>query len=1006
MALLVSVMVAVGGLPLTVLAAEPDSELITTVPHTQQDSSQANYFTFAPGKWEGGNETHIWSKPLDSSAPGDTYYEVHFTGHKIDVYAGKNRPMGKVEYFIDGTSKGVYSLYHSSNVNEALIASFDGLGDGNHVLKAVATGEKDSAATGTLIDCAKVVVYSSQASESSAPALPAGKVWAYINANSKWGLGTSSHALKLYQMADENAASGEAASSIEDGGIYLIGDPDPTNRNDAFTLMYAQSGNTDCCGGGSSAPGDTYTLPSGCQNHRANHMFRLTRDSDGWYTIQSLSNDKYLSTSAVGTYGHIPFSDTPARFAVVKAGESGMFTIAAAVDDPDAGELEDGDTKKLNMRPTIPLVRLPEENQGDVEGPDVKGGPRQYLGQPDMIMLPDGTLVTVFPVGHGHGPLVMKKSTDRGRTWTEIETPESWARSLETPTMYRLDMTDGSQKYVMISARPNWDYNAGTGKGGWDASLSTDGLNWSNSTTYHEDVGYTIVAMASLVQLRDEEGNPIDKWMGVFHDYSFHNYKTYLTFDENGNMQWSEPELYLSQYRALEEKYHICEVGMFRAPDDSDHPNRIVALARSDNHNNVHASTMFWSDDEGETWSKPVEMQGALAGERHKARYDPISGRLVIAFREIIWDTNNNGVFEGSRDWLAGDWVAWVGTYEDLMERNEGQYRILLDEDWANNTYSGDTGYSGMAVYSDGTFVLDSYGHWDKEFSQTQGYDVRVDRCWIRWASFTLEEMDALYSEILGPSETPDPSETPEPSETPDPSETPEPSESPDPSESPEPIEPSAPPVLPVVPEIIIPTEPDEGIDDGDTPLGELPFLDVDHEEWYAQSIANVVAKGLMEGVDALFFAPRDAMTRGMMAQALYALAQKPEIEDSASFLDLADGVNYADAVAWGSANGVIKGYSETEFGGEDALNRQQLAVLLYRYAGEIEKLDVSADASVLEEFTDCDRVSAWAEEAMAWAVAKELVEGRTDGTLDPRAIITRAEAAAILDRYFKQFLA
>ena len=60
LALLVTVMVAVGGLPLTVLAAEPDSELITTVPHTQQDSSQANYFTFAPGKWEGGNETHIW----------------------------------------------------------------------------------------------------------------------------------------------------------------------------------------------------------------------------------------------------------------------------------------------------------------------------------------------------------------------------------------------------------------------------------------------------------------------------------------------------------------------------------------------------------------------------------------------------------------------------------------------------------------------------------------------------------------------------------------------------------------------------------------------------------------------------------------------------------------------------------------------------------------------------------------------------------------------------------
>ena len=212
-------------------------------------------------------------------------------------------------------------------------------------------------------------------------------------------------------------------------------------------------------------------------------------------------------------------------------------------------------------------------------------------------------------------------------------------------------------------------------------------------------------------------------------------------------------------------------------------------------------------------------------------------------------------------------------------------------------------------------------------------------------------------------------------------------------------------PVLPVVPEIVIPDE-EEEIEDPDAPLASLPFIDVDHEKWYAQSIANVVAKGLMEGTSELLFAPEDAMTRGMMAQALYALAQKPEIEDPASFLDLADGVSYADAVAWGAANGVIKGYSEEEFGGEDALNRQQLATLLYRYAQIVEERDVEADVSVLEQFSDADRVSDWAKEAMAWAVAEELVIGRTDGTLDPRAEITRAEAAAILDRYSKLDLA
>ena len=426
-----------------------------------------------------------------------------------------------------------------------------------------------------------------------------------------------------------------------------------------------------------------------------------------------------------------------------------MKTLRQSISDLTAEYVErlaTGDTKKLNIRPqNVPLITLPEQYQGDVYGP-ILDTSKQYYGQPDTITLTDGTLVTVFPQGHGHGPLKMMKSDNRGENWEEIETPSSWAASLETPTMYRLNFTDGSTRYVMITARPNWDTNAGSGKGGWDASISDDGIHWSESSRYCEDVGYTIVAMASLVQLKDPStGEFIDKWMGVFHNYGFENFKTYLTFDEQGNMQWSEPEKYLANYRAQEEKYHICEVGMFRSPDGS----RIMALARSDYHNNVHASTMFWSDDEGETWTKPMEIQGALAGERHKALYDPISGRLVITFREIIWDTNGNGVFEGGSDWLAGDWIAWVGTYEDLMERNEGQYRILLDEDWANNTYSGDTGYSGMAVYPDGTFVLDTYGHWDKEFSQTQGYDVRRDRCWIRRAKFKLSDIDALYKTRL-----------------------------------------------------------------------------------------------------------------------------------------------------------------------------------------------------------------------------------------------------------------
>ena len=248
--------------------------------------------------------------------------------------------------------------------------------------------------------------------------------------------------------------------------------------------------------------------------------------------------------------------------------------------------------------------------------------------------------------------------------------------------------------------------------------------------------------MASLVQLKNENGKFIDKWMGVYHDSkTFVNYKSYLTFDKNGEPQWSEPEPYLEKYRSIEQSAQICEVGMFRSPAG----NRVVALARAQSHK--HRSLMFYSDDEGKTWSEPEELQGALQGERHKAIYDPISNRLVVTFREITLDYNNNGKIE-SNDWVAGDWIAWVGTYEDLMEQNEGQYRILLDEDWTNNAKSGDTGYTGLTVQPDGTFVMDSYGHWDKEYSQnyvdskTGKYNATTDLCYIRQAKFTLGEIE------------------------------------------------------------------------------------------------------------------------------------------------------------------------------------------------------------------------------------------------------------------------
>ena len=106
----------------------------------------------------------------------------------------------------------------------------------------------------------------------------------------------------------------------------------------------------------------------------------------------------------------------------------------------------------------------------------------------------------------------------------------------------------------------------------------------------------------------------------------------------------------------------------------------------------------------------------------------------MITFREIVY---KDGKLDNN--WMAGDWVAWVGTYEDLLEQNEGEYRILIEEDWAMNAKSGDTGYAGILVLDDGTFIMDSYGHFDEEFSN---YNVRTDLCYIKQAKFKLGEIE------------------------------------------------------------------------------------------------------------------------------------------------------------------------------------------------------------------------------------------------------------------------
>lgn len=370
---------------------------------------------------------------------------------------------------------------------------------------------------------------------------------------------------------------------------------------------------------------------------------------------------------------------------------------------------------------------------------------KKYYGQPDMVRTRTGRLITAFPQGHGHGPLLMRYSDDQGATWTEFEKalPSDWSGSQETPTLYCLDMPDGTERIMMITACPGWGTDSDGNATGWNTSYSDDnGETWTEYRHWYTDINgkpnKSIVGMASLIQLHDPKtGKPIHKWMGVYHDYDYVNYKTYLTFDENGEEHWTEPVPYLSDHRDIEQAYQMCEIGMFRSPDGG----TIVGLARSQSHNNP--STLIMSTDEGETWSRPIDLPGSLAGERHKAMYDPITGKLIITFREIQYDLDYDNKFEGGNDWICNSWGMWVGSYEQLINQEQGDHRFRLSEDWTRNRYKGDTGYTGLTVNPEtGLFVMDSYGHWDRAVSESMNpYNVKKDLSYIRQARFGLNSL-------------------------------------------------------------------------------------------------------------------------------------------------------------------------------------------------------------------------------------------------------------------------
>ena len=184
-----------------------------------------------------------------------------------------------------------------------------------------------------------------------------------------------------------------------------------------------------------------------------------------------------------------------------------------------------------------------------------------------------------------------------------------------------------------------------------------------------------------------------------------------------------------------------------------------------------------------------------------------------------------------------------------------------------------------------------------------------------------------------------------------------------------------------------------------DEPSGtqdENVFSDVSSSAWYAEAVNYVYENGLMTGISSTQFAPNNTLTRAMVVQTLYAMANKPAVSGSENFTDVSSGDWFADAVTWASANGIVSGYNATQFAPNDPLTREQLALILYGYA-QMRGYNTTQSGTSIQKFTDYGSISAWALEAMDWAVNAGLLSGKGNGVLDPTGTATRAEVAQIL---------
>lgn len=345
---------------------------------------------------------------------------------------------------------------------------------------------------------------------------------------------------------------------------------------------------------------------------------------------------------------------------------------------------------------SLPVIDLSGQKERHVV--IAQGSPEVYHGHPTTLLLPDGkTMFVVWTYGHGGACGPMKKSLDGGLSWSDLlPVPDNWATVYNCPALYRLVDPQGRARLFVFAGHTK------TGTIMHQAYSEDEGATWTPMEANGIENAMpwcTIAAIgpgAYIAQTNARRKGDPDPRSNIIVQSS--------TFD--GGLTWQPAKIVLDM-----PGFKPCEPAIVRSPDGG----QLACLLR-ENTRKLN-SLLITSDDNGATWSPPVELPASLIGDRHMARYSH-DGRLVVAFRDKAQESPTKDHF-----------VAWVGTYDDIASGREGQYRIKL-----LHSYAGwDCGYSGLELLPDGTFVATTYIK----------YRPGPEKNSIVSTRFKLEEIDA-----------------------------------------------------------------------------------------------------------------------------------------------------------------------------------------------------------------------------------------------------------------------